>query len=145
MLWLLTTIVLLAGAMVFAAEEAGGDAYQIAREYDLSHLWATRSRMVALALAAVVAALPLVSRWAVLFALGYFAMMVCAFGFWFDVTLNRRRGLSWYYVGIDPNTAGTDQLITRHRIPGKAYQLGKAGGALVLALVLLWLRHYLTA
>ncbi|GAA3940253.1 hypothetical protein [Hymenobacter algoricola] len=141
MLWhLLAPIVLLVGALVYAGIEAGSNAYQIQREYDVSHLWETRGRMTALGFMAALASFSVPDLWSMLHAAAGFFMAACAFGFWFDLTLNRRRGLSWYYVGIDPQTAGIDKAITRHRIPGKLYQAGKAAGALLLLGLLLWLR-----
>jgi hypothetical protein len=137
---LLAPVVLLLGALVYAGIEAGSNADEIRRNEDVSHLWETRGRLAALGFMGGLAALSVPGLWSLVHALLGFIMAACAFGFWFDVTLNRRRGLSWYYVGTDPQTAGLDQAVTRHRIPGKVYQVGKAAGAVLLLGLLIWLR-----
>ncbi len=137
----LAPVILLAGAMVYAGVEAGANAYQIKRDYDVSHTWETRGRMVALGFMAGFAAFPAAGS-GPLVALAYsllnFAMAACAFGFWFDIRLNRRRGLPWHYVGTDPQTAATDKAILG-RIPGRVYAVGKGVAALLLCGLLLWL------
>lgn len=131
---------LLVGALVFAGIEAGSHADEIRRNEDVSHLWASRGRLAALGFMGGLAMAPLpLGWWAPVYALAGFAMAACAFGFWFDLRLNRRRGLPWDYVGQDPQTAGSDQWVRAKRIPGRVYQVGKAVGAMVLCGLLTWL------
>ncbi|GAB2958882.1 hypothetical protein GCM10027048_27540 [Hymenobacter coalescens] len=131
--------VLLLAALVLAGVCAGSDADEIRRNEDVSHQWGSRQRLAALGAIVFVAFWPLpLDGWQPVQVLLAFAMMCCAFGFWFDLLLNRRRGLPWHYVGTDPQTAGTDQWVRARRIPGRVYQLGKAAGALVLCGLLTW-------
>ncbi len=142
MQWLPLLIVGIATG-IYAGVCAGEDAYQIARNYDVSHLWQARQRgtaVVGFTLLAYAAPLQDFAHWwnylAPLAALG---AALCWFGFLFDLWLNERRRLVWYYSGTDPNTAKADRLVAKLKIDGPLYPALKIGGVFFFIGAALWL------
>jgi hypothetical protein len=61
--------------------------------------------------------------------LATFGAALCLFCFLFDLWLNARRQLVWYYLGTDPQTATTDEVVSKLKFNGKTFALLKLGGA----------------
>ena len=96
MQWLPLLLVGLATG-IYAAVCAGEDAYQIARNADVSHLWQGRQRGATLGGFALLAyngqLWPLTHWYHALAPLAAFGAALCLFGLCFDVWLNQRRQL----------------------------------------------------
>lgn len=141
---LLPVFLLLAAAFVFAGVAAGSNEYQIKRDYDVSHLWETRERLVTLLGFSVLAFVHdmLTNQYVVgplSVVLGFIAA-ACLFGLRFDVRLNLRRGLARDYIGLDPETAAADEKARALGLSGKQYAALKLAALLVAVGVLLWIR-----
>lgn len=96
-------------AYLYANVAAGSNAYQILRNYNVSHTWEARERLIALAGFAVLGFLQdpqsLLLTW-----LAFFAACLL-FGLRFDIRLNTRRKLPWWYTGLDPESAWLDRQV----------------------------------
>ncbi|SDZ01143.1 hypothetical protein [Hymenobacter psychrophilus] len=130
-------LLVLAATFVYAGVTAGSNAYQIQRGFNISHLWETRERLVAVAGFVLLAYAPRgIEHWwnglAPLLAAGAAA---CLFGLRFDIRLNLRRLLPRYYLGTDPQTAATDKRIRARGLTGRAFAWLKLGGVVVLSLI----------
>ena len=141
---LLPVLLLLATVFIFAGVTAGSNADEISRNENVSHLWESRERLVALLGAAVLAFTgELVGaggpRPYISIVLG-FAAAILLFGLRFDIRLNLRRGLDRYYLGTDPQTASTDQAVRAHGLSGRQFAALKLAGLLLLVAALVWLR-----
>ena len=141
----LPVLLLLAAVFIFAGVAAGSNAYQIGRNYDVSHLWETRERIAAVAPFAVLAfhreLLGPHPGLAVLSMVLGGGAAVLLFGLRFDIRLNLRRGLARDYVGTDPHTATTDQQVRKAGLSGRQYAALKLAGVLLLTAALGWLRY----
>ena len=124
---------------------AGADAAEIQRNENISHLWAARARGVLLLLPCIgfqAAALTTGVFSALLAALGNVCIMWLVFAaeFWliFDLRLNQRRGLPWFYLGTGTGAAAIDSAATRFLRPfGQPGKVLAAVKCLVLAVALM--------
>lgn len=120
---------------------AGADADEINRNENVSHLWGARGR-------AILLLLPCIGfnahgstgspYEAILRGLLNVVLMWIAFGaeFWlvFDLRLNQRRGLPWYYLGSGAGSASADDTAMRVLLP-----FGEPGKVLAVVKMLLLL------
>ncbi|NVO33465.1 hypothetical protein [Hymenobacter lapidiphilus] len=132
---LLPLLLVLAATFVYAGIAAGSNAYQIKRDFNISHLWETRERIAAVVGFVVLAyAGHRFGRWwnfaAPPLALGAAA---CLFGLRFDIRLNLRRLLPRHYLGTDPNTAATDKAVTGRGMSGRTFAWLKLAGVVALS------------
>ncbi|MCC3156416.1 hypothetical protein LJ737_04160 [Hymenobacter sp. 15J16-1T3B] len=147
MSWLqayLPVLVLLGGVFWLAGTAAGSNAYQVLKNYDISHLWETRERLAAIGPQAVLAYLPDLlagQHWLALASVVLSLPAAAAlFSLRFDRRMNSRRHLNPLYVGTDPGTAASDSQVQRWGLTGLQYALVKAAIMLLCLGVLLWLR-----
>jgi hypothetical protein len=141
----LPVALLLAMVFVYAGVAAGSNAYQIGKDYDVSHLWETRERLVTVLGFVLLAFLPdlLHGR----YAMGALSMVLgvgaaaCLFGLRFDIRLNLRRLLDRYYIGTDPETAAQDKKARALGITGKQFAMAKLAGLLACVVALIFLRR----
>ncbi|GAA4393665.1 hypothetical protein [Hymenobacter koreensis] len=133
-----------AAVFLYAGVAAGSNEYQIARGYDVSHLWETRERLAGIGPAAVLACLcdALLGNYsaALLSSPLYLIGGGLLFSLRFDTRLNLRRELGRHYVGTDPNTAKADKAVARWGLSGRQYAALKLAGLLLCAAALLFLR-----
>ncbi|SNR92888.1 hypothetical protein [Hymenobacter mucosus] len=136
--WLPLVLTLCATA-AYANACAGEDAYLIARNYDVSHLWQARQRGIALGFFTLLAYSTLLVRltdwWQVLAPVAAFGAALSFFGLLFDLYLNKRRGLAWHYTGTDLSTAATDKKVAQLGISGPVF-VGLKAVCVVLCSVL---------
>lgn len=141
---LLPVGLLLAMAFIYAGVVAGSNADEIQRNENVSHLWESRERLVALVGAAVLAFAPELMGPHFLLGLGSivlgFAACALLFGLRFDIRLNLRRQLDRYYLGTDPQTASTDQAVRARGLSGRQFAALKLAGLLLTVAELVWLR-----
>lgn len=141
---LLPVGLLLAMAFIYAGVVAGSNADEIQRNENVSHLWESRERLVALVGAAVLAFAPELMGPHFLLGLGSivlgFLASVMLFGLRFDIRLNLRRRLDRYYLGTDAQTASTDQAVRARGLSGRQFAALKLGGLLLMVAGLVWLR-----
>lgn len=130
---------------LYAGVCAGEDAFQIAKNIDVSHLWQARQRGIALGGFALLASVavwlePAVPWHAHLLPLPLAGMSACFFGLLFDLWLNQRRQLVWHYTGLDPATATIDRKLAKMKVSGRLYVAAKLAGVLGCGGLSLWLR-----
>ncbi|UOR06230.1 hypothetical protein MUN82_03840 [Hymenobacter aerilatus] len=132
---LLPLLLVLAATFIYAGIAAGSNAYQIKRDFDVSHLWETRERIAAITGFVVLAyAHRGVSHWwAALAPPCAFAAAACLFGLRFDIRLNLRRALGRYYVGQDANTAALDKQVGQWQLSGRTYAYLKLAGVILFS------------
>lgn len=143
---LVPVFLLLVAAFVFAGVAAGSNAYQIKRDYNLSHLWESRERLSTLGGFAVLAFAHelLGPRYLVAgLSIGVgFVMVLCLFGLRPAPrhTPEPAPGAGSLYLCTDPQTAAQDKRVTALGLSGQQFAALKLAGVLVLNAALVWLR-----